>query len=147
VGLTVRTTYSTGTQFTGKERDQESGLDWFESRYYSGAQGRFTSPDSGNLGVHLSDPQTWNMYAYVRNNPLKYVDPNGTDVRICIDVPRTASIYPMKSTSGFTSCSTVNKGSVFLAADSLAARSHAAERNAALHRISKSHLNRPEAPI
>src|SRR5207245_2612364 len=46
---------------------------------------RFTSPDSGNLGVHLSDPQTWNMYAYVRNNPLKYVDPNGTDVRICID--------------------------------------------------------------
>lgn len=32
-------------RFTGKERDAESGLDYFAARYFSGAQGRFTSPD------------------------------------------------------------------------------------------------------
>jgi RHS repeat-associated protein len=32
-------------RFTSKERDAETGLDFFESRYYSSAQGRFTSPD------------------------------------------------------------------------------------------------------
>jgi len=32
--------------FTGKERDSETGLDWFESRYFGAAQGRFTSPDA-----------------------------------------------------------------------------------------------------
>jgi hypothetical protein len=43
----------------------------------SSAQGRFTSPDPSNLGVDFSNPQTWNRYAYVGNNPLKYVDQNG----------------------------------------------------------------------
>lgn len=42
-----------------------------------GAQGRFTSPDPGNAGAVRENPQSWNMYAYVLNNPLKLVDPNG----------------------------------------------------------------------
>ena len=62
-------------KFTLKERDNETGLDWFDSRYYSSAQGRFTGPDS--YGGRLVNPQTLNLYAYVRNNPLKYVDPTG----------------------------------------------------------------------
>ena len=41
------------------------------------SQGRFTSPDPSNLGIDFSNPQTWNRYAYVGNNPLKYVDQNG----------------------------------------------------------------------
>jgi RHS repeat-associated protein len=68
-------------KFTGKERDAETGLDWFNTRYFSAAQGRFTSPD-GMIAKKewLSDPQRWNHYAYVRNNPLRYIDPNGEDL-------------------------------------------------------------------
>jgi RHS repeat-associated protein len=63
--------------FTGKERDAETGLDFFGFRYFSSAQGRWTSPDEVFADQHPEDPQSWNMYAYVRNNPLAHVDPNG----------------------------------------------------------------------
>src|SRR5438874_4865594 len=53
-------------KFTGKERDQESGLDNFGARYNSSSVGRFTTPDPGNAGANNSDPQSWNAYAYVR---------------------------------------------------------------------------------
>jgi len=84
---------------TGKERDQESGLDYFGARFYGSALGRFTSPDEFKSGIvdpftgqdietntalpyaDITDPQTLNKYAYVRNNPLRYTDPNGH----CID--------------------------------------------------------------
>jgi RHS repeat-associated protein len=67
------------TKFTGKERDDESGLDFFNARYYSSAQGRFTSVDPDNYQAmrDQSDPQSWNAYAYVNNNPLNRVDPDG----------------------------------------------------------------------
>jgi RHS repeat-associated protein len=70
-------------QFTEKERDAETGLDFFEARYFSGAQGRFTSPDPENANAMVSDPQSWNMYAYGRNNPLSYTDPDGLSYRVC----------------------------------------------------------------
>jgi len=71
-----------GPGFTGKERDSESGLDYFGARYYSGAQGRFTSPDWSATPqpvpyADLTDPQTLNLYTYVRNNPLSRTDPDG----------------------------------------------------------------------
>jgi RHS repeat-associated protein len=70
-------------KFTGKERDTETGLDYFGARYFSSAQGRFTSPDVlMGKPEWLVDPQRWNRYAYVRNNPLKYIDPNGEDLVI-----------------------------------------------------------------
>jgi RHS repeat-associated protein len=70
--------------FTGKERDSESGNDYFEARYYSSSMGRFMSPDwSANPVpipfVHLENPQTLNLYAYVQNNPLSRRDSNGHD--------------------------------------------------------------------
>ncbi len=66
------------SKFSGKELDPETGLDYFGARYFSGRQGRFTSPDPILiLKQKLLDPQQWNMYAYVRNNPLRYVDPTG----------------------------------------------------------------------
>lgn len=79
-------------KFTGKERD-ETGLDFFQARYYSSKLGRFMSPDyiEGNPASFfnsldlssalpyssLMNPQTLNHYAYVGNNPLTYVDPTG----------------------------------------------------------------------
>jgi RHS repeat-associated protein len=65
--------------FTSKERDSESNLDYFGARYFSGAQGRFATPDDIYDDLDPSDPATRNRYVYVRNNPLRYVDPNGED--------------------------------------------------------------------
>ncbi|NOT61489.1 MAG: RHS repeat-associated core domain-containing protein [Acidobacteria bacterium] len=62
-------------KFTGYERDDETGLDFAQSRYYSSTQGRFTKPDV--FGGRLTNPQTLNLYAYVLNNPLKWNDPSG----------------------------------------------------------------------
>ena len=56
-------------KFTGKERDAESGLDYFGARYFAGAQGRFTSPDEPLIDQQPDGPQSWNLYSYVRNNP------------------------------------------------------------------------------
>jgi RHS repeat-associated protein len=67
------------THFTGKERDTESGLDYMEARYYGSSMGRFMSPDPILSSAHDDDPQTWNKYAYARNNPLRYSDPTGLD--------------------------------------------------------------------
>jgi RHS repeat-associated protein len=61
--------------FTGKERDTESGNDYFGARYYASSMGRFMSPDWSAKEdpvpyAQLDDPQSLNLYSYVRNNPL-----------------------------------------------------------------------------
>lgn len=66
-------------QFTSKERDAETGLDYLGARYMSSAQGRFTSPDNGS-DQQPRDPQSWNLYSYARNNPLALSDPSGNYV-------------------------------------------------------------------
>jgi len=48
-------------KFTAKERDAETGLDYFGFRYFSSAQGRWTSPNEPFADQHLEDPQSWNM--------------------------------------------------------------------------------------
>ena len=65
-----------------KERDAETGLDYFWARYFSAAQGRWTSPDWSAVPqpvpyADLSDPQTLSLYGYVRSNPLSRVDVDG----------------------------------------------------------------------
>jgi RHS repeat-associated protein len=69
-------------KFTGKERDSESGLDDFGARYNSSSLGRFMTPDwsakpQGVPYAVLDDPQSLNLYIYVRNNPLSHADPDG----------------------------------------------------------------------
>jgi len=64
-------------QFTGYERDVETGLDFAEARYFSANHGRFTSTDPLQASGRATLPQSWNRYAYVLNNPLRKVDPTG----------------------------------------------------------------------
>ncbi|MCW5971691.1 MAG: RHS repeat-associated core domain-containing protein [Blastocatellales bacterium] len=66
-----------------KERDAETGLDYFIARYYSATQGRFTSVDPENAGAEADAPQTWNGYSYALNNPVVFSDPDGLKVRVC----------------------------------------------------------------
>ncbi len=65
---------------TGKERDAESGLDYFGARYYASTMGRWLSPDPGGVAFsNPTNPQSWNLYSYVQNNPLGAVDPDGRE--------------------------------------------------------------------
>jgi RHS repeat-associated protein len=71
-------------KFTSEERDSESGNDNFGARYYSSSLGRFMSPDDGP-GQHTGNPQTWNLYSYVENNPLNSIDPTGHSTHTAAD--------------------------------------------------------------
>jgi type VI secretion system secreted protein VgrG len=61
--------------YTGQERDTTTGLYYYGARYYDPAAMRFISADS--IIPDMADPQTYNHYAYVRGNPIKYTDPTG----------------------------------------------------------------------
>lgn len=73
-------------QFTAKERDDESGLDYFGARYFSASLGRFTGPDRPFADQFSVDPQSWNLFTYTRNNPLRYVDQNGNYIETAWDI-------------------------------------------------------------
>lgn len=64
-------------KYTGHERDAETGLDFMQARYYGSGLGRFLSPDGPLVDQQAGDPQSWNLYSYVRNNPMALVDPTG----------------------------------------------------------------------
>ena len=65
-------------RFAGKERDAETGLDYFGARYYGSRAGRFTTLDPVlDVEQALVNPQRWNRYAYSFNNPLTFTDPDG----------------------------------------------------------------------
>jgi RHS repeat-associated protein len=75
---------ATEQHYTGKERDTESGNDYFEARYYASSFGRFMSPDwSAKVApvpyAKLDDPQTLNLFGYVRDNPVTGFDSDGHD--------------------------------------------------------------------
>jgi len=80
-------------QYTAKELEAATGLYYYGARYHNPAIGRFMSPDPA--GADPTNPQSWNRYAYVLNNPMKYVDPDGKcpsdplglgPSRLCTDV-------------------------------------------------------------
>jgi RHS repeat-associated protein len=89
-------------RFTGKERDGETGQDYFGARYYQSRLGRFTGVDP-RMGIAeaLLDPQKWGRYAYSLNNPLRYLDPDGREeitiqINSFIPDPYVTTPWPMK---------------------------------------------------
>ena len=93
---------------TGKERDTESGNDYFEARYFGSSMGRFLSPDNGDGGDNdPSNPQSWNLYSYVQNNPLTSTDPDGHD---CVTQTRNSSTTETVSVSTGTCSGNVQDG-------------------------------------
>jgi RHS repeat-associated protein len=68
-------------KFTGYEHDAETGLEFAQARYYSSSCGRFTSPDPYTGSMSLTDPQSFNRYSYVSNNPVNSTDPSGMSQR------------------------------------------------------------------
>lgn len=86
-------------KITGKERDAESGLDYFGARYYGSSMGRFTSADPKMISrQRMFDPQQWNMYQYSRNNPITMVDPDGREVKVAQELQKSFD-HLMKSPS------------------------------------------------
>ena len=102
-GRSVNQGYATGDnvrqQFTSKERDVETGLDYFSARYFASTQGRFTSPDPFSIiemrqsapndektqsafMQFINDPRRWNRFAYAVNSPLVFTDKTGLDIMI-----------------------------------------------------------------
>jgi len=80
--LVITQTDTNRYKFTGKERDSESGLDNFEARYYASPFGRFMTPDWAARPTAVpyavfGDPQSLNLYAYVRNDPVTVADADG----------------------------------------------------------------------
>jgi RHS repeat-associated protein len=86
---------ATEHHFTGKERDTESGNDYFGARYYASSMGRFMSPDWSAQEepvpyAKLDNPQTLNLYAYVGNNPLRTVDADGHEGAVLDEIEAAA---------------------------------------------------------
>jgi RHS repeat-associated protein len=69
-------------KFTGHERDNQCSagmLDYMHARYYSPIVGKFLGIDPGR-GTDALTPQSWNLYAYTRNNPIRFSDDTGEGV-------------------------------------------------------------------
>ncbi|MBI5280355.1 MAG: RHS repeat-associated core domain-containing protein [Candidatus Solibacter usitatus] len=82
-------------------RDSISGLDYARNRYYGSTWGRFTSADPYVMSGGLGNPQGWNRYAYVENDPVNYGDPSGLEkeptfsiTTYLISVTVTATLRP-----------------------------------------------------
>ncbi len=96
----------TENHFTAKERDPESGNDYFGARYYASSVGRWLSPDWSDIPAtvpyaNFLNPQTLNLYAYVGNNPLSRFDDDGHDGCTADGMPISCSSV---NTEAFTQC-------------------------------------------
>ncbi|MFA6096302.1 MAG: LamG-like jellyroll fold domain-containing protein [Candidatus Paceibacterota bacterium] len=81
-------------KYAGHEYDTDTGLSYMNARYYNGRIGKFVSQDPAflnlsQLKIQLVDPQSWNSYAYARNNPLVNIDESGQFWDTVIDAATT----------------------------------------------------------
>jgi RHS repeat-associated protein len=82
--------------FTGKERDTETNLDYFGARYYGSSMGEFITPDWAAKATavpyaEFADPQSLNLYSYVRNIPTVKVDQDGHQNAQAVGMVATAA--------------------------------------------------------
>ena len=89
----TRYTFSTNAfplsrRYTSQVLDEDTGLYYYGSRYYDPVLGRFVQPDT--VIPHIFDPQSYDRYAYARDNPLHYVDPTGHAPDDDEEIPMTA---------------------------------------------------------
>lgn len=83
----VEGTATNSVRFAGKTLDAETDFEYFGARYYASGNARFTTVDPVlDIEQALVDPQRWNRYTYVRNNPFRYVDPDGRAIETLWDV-------------------------------------------------------------
>jgi RHS repeat-associated protein len=76
-------------RFTGHERDLETGNDYMHFRFFSSNMGRFQKPDS-NFDNPIANPQGWNLYSYVKGNPVNFNDPTGHQAYYGMSAARSA---------------------------------------------------------
>lgn len=69
--------------YTGYEKDTESGLEFAQARYYNPGHGRFTSVDPLTASATIRNPQSFNRYSYTLNSPYKFTDPLGLMAGSC----------------------------------------------------------------
>ena len=79
--------------FGSLDSDAETGTDHAQFRQYSSTQGRWLSPDPYSGSYDFTNPQSFNRYAYVMNNPLAYTDPFGLYSYTCITTPDEGEGY------------------------------------------------------
>jgi RHS repeat-associated protein len=80
-------------RFLGQQRDGTK-LDQFGARYYSMFHGRFTTTDPGHADADILRPQSWNAYSYARNNPLRFTDTSGLQVKWEHPEVTVTGVYP-----------------------------------------------------
>jgi RHS repeat-associated protein len=106
-------------KFTGKERDSETGLDYFGARYYSNGLGRFLTPDWAAKATavpyaEFADPQSLNLYGYVRNLPTVRWDADGHQscgkgaTSVCSEIPKNTLGVPADTNNKLTTNSDGN---------------------------------------
>ena len=81
-------------KFTGYQKDEETNLDFAEARMYENRHARFTAVDPLLASGKSANPQTFNRYVYVVNNPLIFTDPDGLQIATA-----TGKVYYNKRTS------------------------------------------------
>lgn len=94
--------YEPKLKFSGKEREGYSDLDYFGARYFDHKSYRFNSVDPvRNREEALSNPQLWNLYAYCKNNPITYFDPDGRSEVAAIEAGKTVTpLIPLLVSGG-----------------------------------------------
>jgi RHS repeat-associated protein len=111
--FTVDASHENDKRFVGKEKDEETGLNYFGARYLSAKTGRFLAPDpvravegsSGQVNQSmLANPQRISVYGYGLNNPYKFLDPDGRDIALVAGAPQGKNIF------GHVGAGVTNKG-------------------------------------
>ena len=95
--------------YTGYQKDNESGLEYAQARYYNSSHGRFTSVDPLTASASIRNPQTFNRYTYALNSPYKFTDPLG----LAVGVNGNPPAQPRSDTCSaeFSSCDGGNSSS------------------------------------